>query len=182
MISKKGELVKSKCSRMDEWRKNNPDKVKKYRKTWKAKNADRVRSYQEEWREKNPGYNKKWMKKNPDYLKERDGCNPEYSKKARQKQPHVHRVAKLVYHAIRRGEIFKPEICERCKEEKRILAHHEDYNKPFEIIWLCYSCHKIIHYEKRRMEMDKDSLIRFYLKTSLFEKIKYYISKLRGKG
>lgn len=208
MISKKGELVNRKCKACNqkkkskhfyrsllvckectkikraEWRKNNPDKTKKSRKAWRVKNKDRIREYQKEWNKKNPNYRKEWREKHPGcIIKGRRKTDPEYSKKARQKQPHVHRVAMLVYHAIRKGEISKPGICKRCKKEKRILAHHENYDSPFEITWLCYSCHKIIHYQKRRMKMNKHyNPIKFYIKTSLFEKIRYYISRIRGRG
>ena len=36
--------------------------------------------------------------------------------------------------------------CERCGEEKS-LAHHEDYDKPLDVMWLCQPCHKQRHKE-----------------------------------
>jgi hypothetical protein len=27
------------------------------------------------------------------------------------------------------------------------LAHHEDYDKPLEVVWLCQPCHKQRHKE-----------------------------------
>ncbi len=36
--------------------------------------------------------------------------------------------------------------CERCKNPKS-LAHHEDYGKPLDVIWLCQPCHKQRHKE-----------------------------------
>lgn len=29
-------------------------------------------------------------------------------------------------------------------------AHHEDYSKPLEIVWLCASCHKSRHWDLKR--------------------------------
>jgi ribosomal protein S27AE len=36
--------------------------------------------------------------------------------------------------------------CIRCGNEKS-LAHHEDYDKPLDVMWLCQPCHKQRHKE-----------------------------------
>ena len=56
-------------------------------------------------------------------------------------RPHV-TVKKL----IDSGELKKPDLCERCKKEKILIAHHKDYLFPSDVIWLCKSCHMIIHH------------------------------------
>lgn len=50
-----------------------------------------------------------------------------------------------VDHAIARGMLSKQTICSRCGEISQLDAHHEDYSKPFEIIWFCRTCHKKHH-------------------------------------
>jgi hypothetical protein len=50
-----------------------------------------------------------------------------------------------VARAIRRGELIRQPCC-RCRAEKTV-AHHEDYDKPFEVVWLCQPCHKQRHKE-----------------------------------
>ena len=59
------------------------------------------------------------------------------------------RVADRVRQAVTRGRIVKPSRCEGCGEsvtEARLLhAHHRDYNKPFEVVWLCPACHGRAH-------------------------------------
>ena len=50
-----------------------------------------------------------------------------------------------VARAVRLGRLT-PEPCERCGCEKS-LAHHEDYDKPLEVVWLCQPCHKQRHKE-----------------------------------
>lgn len=43
--------------------------------------------------------------------------------------------------AIKEGFILKPNKCEVCEKLKPLQAHHEDYSKPLQVIFLCYSCH-----------------------------------------
>ena len=50
-----------------------------------------------------------------------------------------------VYRAIRNGTLVK-QPCIKCGEVKS-LAHHEDYDKPLDIMWLCQPCHKQRHKE-----------------------------------
>ena len=55
-------------------------------------------------------------------------------------------VANVVNNAIRDGKIKKPSSCQACKKsECRIEGHHEDYDKPLNIEWLCSSCHRKWH-------------------------------------
>lgn len=63
----------------------------------------------------------------------------------------------LVQCHVRRGKIIKPEICSICNcEPKRIEAHHADYSKPLEIIWVCSQCHHNIHKNlKDRVQPDR---------------------------
>lgn len=47
--------------------------------------------------------------------------------------------------AIKSGVLARSK-CERCGNEKSV-AHHEDYDKPLEVMWLCQPCHKQRHKE-----------------------------------
>lgn len=55
---------------------------------------------------------------------------------------------RLVQQAILSGDITKS-ACEVCGSKVRIEAHHDDYNKPLEIRWLCASCHKKWHTQNK---------------------------------
>jgi len=44
----------------------------------------------------------------------------------------------------RRG-VAVPGKCEACNRGDFVQAHHEDYSKPIEVMWLCASCHKKVH-------------------------------------
>ena len=65
----------------------------------------------------------------------------------KQENPLKRRCRSKVNYAIECGKL-KRGHCEDCKappNEERIVGHHEDYNKPLEIVWLCYSCHMRRH-------------------------------------
>ena len=49
---------------------------------------------------------------------------------------------------IRVGKLVKPQECFECGAVARLDAHHEDYSKPLDVVWLCRSCHLKKH--KRR--------------------------------
>ncbi len=52
----------------------------------------------------------------------------------------------LVGNAIRDGKL-KAKPCERCGYAVGVQAHHEDYSKPLDVVWLCRSCHGQRHRE-----------------------------------
>jgi hypothetical protein len=47
--------------------------------------------------------------------------------------------------ALRQGALLKEPCC-RCGNEKSV-AHHDDYDRPLDIMWLCQPCHKQRHKE-----------------------------------
>ena len=40
---------------------------------------------------------------------------------------------------------MKPKECSICGGEKRIVAHHKDYSRPLDVLWMCNSCHVNLH-------------------------------------
>jgi len=61
------------------------------------------------------------------------------------------RVHSILAKAISRGQIV-PRPCEECGRSgsasdgrNTVEAHHDDYNKPLEIRWLCGDCHRAWH-------------------------------------
>lgn len=48
---------------------------------------------------------------------------------------------------VKRGQLCKPDICADCGSRVILQAHHLDYSKPREVIWLCVQCHKTRHQE-----------------------------------
>ncbi len=56
------------------------------------------------------------------------------------------RVHSLVAEAKRHGRLV-PQPCEVCGTSERIHAHHENYNKPLKVRWLCPAYHRARHKE-----------------------------------
>lgn len=55
----------------------------------------------------------------------------------------------MVARALFYGDLVRPDRCTKCGvEHPKLHAHHEDYSKPLEVIWLCPSCHRIEHSDK----------------------------------
>lgn len=85
-------------------------------------------------------YYREYRAKNREKIRE---YNLHYNRKWREKFGMEHdRARSLVAGKIKRGEIVR-QPCEKCGEKAQ--AHHEDYYKPLEIMWLCPVHHKEKH-------------------------------------
>ena len=51
------------------------------------------------------------------------------------------------YNAMKRGDITRPSSCSICSKLCTPQAHHCDYNKPLEVIFMCTTCHAKWHKE-----------------------------------
>lgn len=74
---------------------------------------------------------------------ERKADGAERAKQWRQRNPSAYRAHTEVGNAIRSGRLKKLP-CEFCSRED-VHAHHRDYSKPLEVIWLCPKCHQRLH-------------------------------------
>jgi len=100
-----------------EWRNNQG--LEKYKKTQAG--------YAERSRDKKNNYNETWRAGNQEKI----------------------RAHTAVLVAVRNGSLI-PGPCEICGKTKttkttKTLAHHEDYSKPLDVIWLCSRCHAEHH-------------------------------------
>lgn len=125
---------------LQEWRKNNPEKQKKYTKTSLEKNKDKINAKRKspEARKALNESVKDWRRRNPERFKE-----TERLRKQRKKEQTL-AVAKI-NQKISRGLIIKPSKCEKCQKDCNPEGHHEDYSKPLEVKWLCHVCHRHAH-------------------------------------
>ena len=58
---------------------------------------------------------------------------------------------KITNNNLRKRKITRPFVCSSCGKSEMIHAHHEDYHKPLEIIWLCASCHGMTRRKRTRI-------------------------------
>lgn len=57
--------------------------------------------------------------------------------------------------ALKDGAIENPGVCYGCgckAGEHRIEAHHHDYSKPLDVVWLCTPCHRRMDAQRRIRE------------------------------
>jgi len=59
--------------------------------------------------------------------------------------------------AVRRGQIQK-KPCETCGSEK-VEIHHENYDKPLQVRWLCRKCHLAEHKSAGRVAAGAQAIL-----------------------
>ena len=68
-------------------------------------------------------------------------------KRYREKNPKKYKAHTKLNNAIRDGKIIKQSCCQECGSEYFVVGHHDDYDKPLEVRWLCQVCHCAWHAE-----------------------------------
>ncbi len=90
---------------------------------------------------------KEKYKKNKSWKYHR-GNRTAQSKRYRDRYKFKNMAHQAVYRAVKCGKLVKPKSCEKCGKKRYIQAHHEDYEKVLEVLWLCCICHNKIHKER----------------------------------
>lgn len=84
--------------------------------------------------------------------------HPEVHKKANdawfEKNPYKKKAEWTLGNAVRDGKILK-QPCEICNTEQGVESHHDDYDKPLEVRWLCDKHHKEYHRNIREEKRQK---------------------------
>lgn len=78
----------------------------------------------------------------------------ETRKKYEKDNPEKISAQRKVRNAIKTGKLIRPEICDVCNKQGNIEGHHEDYNKPLEVIWMCQFCH-LYHHQSSRFHAER---------------------------
>lgn len=135
-----------------------------YRKKWAELNSEHLRKMKRLDRErKREHYNKltqKYRKAHPNSRRresakrtERHGKElAEYCRQYRQRYPERYRAHQAVNSALRRGVLIRPDACEQCGSTRSLRAHHDKYDEPLAVRWLCESCHRTVHQKEVKHE------------------------------
>jgi hypothetical protein len=65
----------------------------------------------------------------------------------RKDNPKKYAAHSAVNNAVRDGLLTNPGNCVECASEFAVEAHHDDYDLPLTVRWLCSECHKRWHAE-----------------------------------
>lgn len=65
--------------------------------------------------------------------------------------PAKHKARAKLKDAVDAGRINRPTHCSRCGKRCKPDGHHDEYSQPLKVVWLCSSCHRINHKQKRRV-------------------------------
>lgn len=119
------------------------DCKKNYQKAHRLSNLERVKKYDRN----RPNADERSIKRRQ-RLKEDPEKYRRYienQQKWRKNNRHKANAHSMVKRAIQSGKIQKPTKCQKCGNKGDIQAHHPDYSKPLEVIFLCNKCHKEEH-------------------------------------
>ena len=119
------------------WRAENPDKIKESQRKTDIKGKDRKRKWREANAQKCKESCKRWKARNAKHVRD-------YSEKYRSGNPEKIKARNTVNHAIESGKI-KRHPCSVCGSTENLDAHHEDYSKPLNVVWLCRTHHARLH-------------------------------------
>lgn len=132
----------------------NPDKFRKRRKEYRIKNLNKENEYIKKYREAHSEQHRKYMQS---YLKEyRTEHRAEHnlsSAEQRKRHPYETKARSMINHAIRDGKLVR-NVCEVCGD-KNTQAHHDDYNYPLKVRWLCIKCHNEWHRNNKPIRAEK---------------------------
>lgn len=131
------------CSKLylkSNYRARNRNKILEYAAKYREKNRDILLQKRRDYNIAHPNYRREKVPLTPEEIKERQirralNYNGKY--------PARKAAARAVRLALESGRLLKPKYCQFCKSTK-IGAHHEDYTKPLEVIWVCAKHHSKI--------------------------------------
>jgi len=123
------------------WRKNNPEKIREQARKWKEQNPERVKEYKRLWNLKHRGEKNRWNREHPEQAEEA-------RRRFRIKNPERNVVYCRVQRKIKNKEITRSGCCSLCGTTGVLIeGHHVDYERPYDLIWLCHPCHMGLHRE-----------------------------------
>lgn len=108
----------------------------------------RVRAYREENLDRIQAYDRMRgsLPHRLELVKANAGKYPQSSKAWRKRHPEKYRAHVMVNNGLRDGRLERRDTCENCLSAVRpVQAHHDDYSRPLDVVWLCHPCHMRWH-------------------------------------
>ena len=145
------QTLKEKIERRKEYMRNyrqvNKVRLNESRNEWVKNNKDKRQTQEEKYYDKYKETlllkGREYRENNPDKVREsRIIANSNQKKKA----PEKIKARQLLNKALEKGLIKKASFCSGCEFNRLgLFAHHYDYTKPLDVIWLCIACHAGLH-------------------------------------
>ena len=128
------------------------DCVRVYARQYRLEHLEKIKEY-----DRNRPNAKERCKKQKEYKAKMKVENPEkydkifhgIRKRYRKNHSEADKAHNILNDALRYGKIKRPDKCVICQKECKPQAHHYDYSKPLDVMWLCVSCHSDIHKKER---------------------------------
>lgn len=146
------------CMRKSEKAREDINKTRELRRKYRERNREKIREADrkayalnpEKFREKAKVSQKKYYNTEKGKLKYKLE-----TEKLRKLYPEKARARSLLSNAICDGDIIRPKECSQCLSDKFVIeGHHYDYSKPYEVIWLCRTCHMKLHRKQQTTVID----------------------------
>lgn len=81
-----------------------------------------------------------------------------YMKDYQKRNAHKLRAQYKLRYAVYKGTVKRIDTCEVCGVNPSQEAHHYDYSRMFDVVWVCRSCHKGIHAGRIRPDLKPKQL------------------------
>jgi hypothetical protein len=117
---------------------------------------DRKRGESKERIERNKKYKERLRLEDPEKY---DRIFHGIRKRFREKNSEKIKANGIIDDMIRYGKLERPDVCSICGIACTPQAHHPDYSKPKEVIWVCVKCHANIH-KQIRAELRKAKSVK----------------------
>jgi len=146
------------------WQRANPEKVRGYKRTYLERHPEQVEKNRIRSRIRMVEYYRKMREERPEEYGRFKESNRKRGRETKDKYYSSHREERIsgalrwqkenpdkrkahvrLRYAELRGKTERPKGCSRCGVIGRVDAHHEDYGKPIDVVWLCRICHKAVH-------------------------------------
>ena len=144
MTTNTEEKRKKHAAYMRTWSKNNHEKILGWARKWKKQNPEKVKEYRRRWNLKHGDEKNRWNREHPEKAEEA-------RRRFRSNHPERNVVYCRVQRGIKNGRVQRPGTCSQCGTINALIeGHHVDYNRPYDLRWLCHPCHMGLHREGKQ--------------------------------